>query len=172
MIDFYEKKRDEIHKEQLDKRIEISSKVQLQLDKVLLKTNATRAFFIDFHNGAKNLNNLPYLKGVMLYESVKGDLEYISDFYKDFSLTNFPFVLGLLKEKRYFGEVKDIGKTDGRLCRLLTYNKAAYIGLIVIEGENDIAGLVGVTYTTVPEDKERCVVYLERTAEQLKNIFR
>lgn len=172
VIDYCERKREEAHKEQIERRIDVSSKVQIQLDRLLLKTNATRAFFIDFHNGAKNLNNLPYLKGIMLYETVKGDLDYVSDFYKDFSLTNFPFILSLFKEKKFIGKVELIQSTDNRLYRLLTYNKAQYIGLIVIEGENDIAGLLGITYTSIPEDKNRCEIYLESTANQLKQILK
>lgn len=64
------KKEKEQHDKLLEVRKSIDKSINTALERVLMRTNADRAFVFEFHNGGSNLGGLPFLKMSNTYEVV------------------------------------------------------------------------------------------------------
>lgn len=164
-LERYEQFKDKQHTEEVDKRVEISPKIQIILDKLLLTTKANRAYIIEFHNGTNNLNGLPFLFGDMTYEEVSNDdLEYISELYQNVPLSRFPISQKLFENGFWYGTVDELANIDKRLASRIKINNGSWIALILLKGQEHYLGVIGVSYTDSAQVKKEVVGRNLRTA--------
>jgi hypothetical protein len=164
-LERYEQFKDKKHTEEVDKRLEISPKIQIILDKLLLTTKANRAYIIEFHNGTNNLNGLPFLFGDMTYEEVSNDdLEYISELYQNVPLSRFSISQKLFEDGFWYGTVDELANIDKRLASRIKINNGSWIALILLKGQEHYLGVIGVSYTDSAQVKKEVVGKQLRTA--------
>lgn len=141
------------HNKAIEKRMEISEHVNLELDKLLLKTRAQRVYIAEFHNGTNNLNGLPFCFTDVTFERVEDDLtiEYIAELYKDIPNNRFPMIYFLYKNKYWAGTTDELKSIDKRLGVRMEVNGARYVVFGFIEGANSPIGLLGLSYSEIPQ---------------------
>ncbi len=68
------KKEEKEHKELIEVRRVTDSQIRTSLDRLLLRTGASRAFVFEFHNGGTNICGLPFLRMTNTYESLSAGM--------------------------------------------------------------------------------------------------
>lgn len=164
-LERYEQFKDRQHTAEIDKRVEVSPKIQIILDKLLLATKANRAFLIEVHNGTNNLNGLPFLFGDMTYEEVSNDnLEYISELYQNMPLSRFLISQKLFEDGFWYGTVDELATIDKRLASRIKINNGSWIALILLKGAEQYLGVIGVSFTDSSKVNKEVVGRNLRTA--------
>lgn len=144
-LEKYEQFKEKKHTEQVDKRLEISPKIQMLLDKLLLSTQANRTFIIEFHNGTNNLNGLPFLFGDITYEETNG-IDYISDLYQNVPLARFKIANELFDNGYWYGNIDSLMKIDKRLSSRMSINNTEWAAFILLRGSDNYIGVIGVSF--------------------------
>ena len=164
-LERYEQFKEKQHTAEVDKRLEISPKINFILEKLLVSTRCDRAFLMELHNGTNNLNGLPFLYGDLTYEQVSNDeLDYISDFYVNVPLARFPITQKLFEDGYWYGTVDELANIDKRLASRIKINNGSWIALILLKGQEHYLGVVGVSYTDSAQVKKETVGKQLRTA--------
>lgn len=165
ILDKYEKYKVSQHTEEVDKRLEISPKINFILEKLLVTTNCDRSFIVEFHNGNSNLNGLPFLYGDMTYEEcAKDSLEYISELYQNIPLSRFSISQELFNNGYWYGSVEELAEIDKRLSGRIKINSGEWIALILLKGKDQYLGIIGVSYTNIENVRKEDVGRNLRTA--------
>lgn len=147
-LERYEQFKEKQHTAEVDKRLEISPKINFILEKLLVSTRCDRAFLMELHNGTNNLNGLPFLYGDLTYEQVGNDeLDYISDFYVNVPLARFPVTQKLFDDGYWYGTVDELANIDKRLASRIKINNGSWIALILLKGSEHYLGIIGVSFT-------------------------
>lgn len=146
-LEKYEQFKEKQHTEKVDKRLEISPKINFILEKLLVTTKCDRAFIIELHNGTNNLNGLPFLFGDMTYEEISNDnLEYISELYQNVPLSRFPISQELFEYGYWFGSINELSTIDKRLSSRMAINGTDWTALILLKGTEKYLGVIGVSF--------------------------
>lgn len=147
-LERYEQFKEKQHTENIDKRLEISPKINFILEKLLVSTKCDRTFVLEFHNGTDNLSGLPFLYADMTYEEIANDnLDYISDLYQNVPLSRFSISQKLFKDGYWFGGIDSLMKLDKRLGTRMSINSADWTALILLRGAEQYLGVIGVSFT-------------------------
>lgn len=163
ILDKYDEFKDKQHTEKVEKRLDISPKIQLELDKLLFSTSANRAFVVEFHNGTNNLNGLPFLYGDVTYEQVNG-VEYIGDLYYNIPLARFPISNVLMNRGYWYGSLDELAEIDKRLKNRVEVNDCTWMALILLKGKDQYLGIIGLTYKDIENVRKEDVGKHLRTA--------
>lgn len=152
-IDNSERKKAENHKKSLNKRSEISEKVDEVLFDMLLQTNAQRVVMIEFHNSKENLDGLSFLWYDIQHEKQQKGVSSLSAKAKNLQATNLrPIIYRINNEKThiihlgpedieniynestvFYAHMKEINVSHVIYCGIYNTNTNELIGLIAIE---------------------------------------
>lgn len=147
-LERYEQFKEKQHTENIDKRLEISPKINFILEKLLVSTKCDRSFVLEFHNGTDNLSGLPFLYADMTYEEIANDnIEYIADLYNNVPLSKFPITQKLFENGYWYGGLDELSKIDKRLSSRIKINNGEWTALILLKGSEHYLGIIGVSFT-------------------------
>ena len=141
----------QVHEEQRDKwvksRLSADTDIRLILSKVMNKTNADRAWLIEFHNGNKNLTTgMPFLFGSMRIEEVRDSVMNVDEDYADFSLSKYKLVSEVIDNGYFYGSIEDVKNIDKRLYYKFKANDLNEIALLTIYDGEKPAGIIGLSF--------------------------
>lgn len=137
----------EQHAHLVQSRLVADSKIRLILSNVLNKTNADRAWLIEFHNGSKNLSTgLPFLFGSMRLEETRDSIINVDEDYADFSLSKFKLISKVLDDGFFYGNIQDVKSIDKRLYYRFQSNDINEIALLTLYNDDKPVGIVGLSF--------------------------
>ncbi|MDR1913007.1 MAG: hypothetical protein LBQ68_00790 [Clostridiales bacterium] len=84
-----------------EKRSDVSLKVQLIIDRLIIDTNANRILIFEFHNGASNLHSLPFIYMTCNYETSKRDIVSMGQSLKAIPITLYTHLFDNLQKNPY-----------------------------------------------------------------------
>lgn len=142
-----EEVRQKEHTEQLIKRTENNYKIQSSIEKLVYKTNASRCVIISLHNGLNDINNIPYLRGSAIYESMNENVIPVSEQYQNVILSLFPFTNYLYFNDFWCGDLSELKKMDKSLYHRLAANDTSHFCAMTIEGKDKPIAFIFLTYT-------------------------
>lgn len=135
------------HTTELNLRFQQTKEITSELQILLNKMHADRAFFIEYHNSVKSLEGAPFAFGSMDFEETQEGIDFISDEYIDFSLTKYKFVNYLNSNMLFVGNIEEIENIDKRLYLKLSSSGVKQIALIEVDGIDTPNGILGVTWS-------------------------
>ena len=147
VIDRYEEIKQIEHSGDLNQRFNQTEKVNAELENIMNKLHAERAFFIEYHNSVKSLEGAPFAFGSMDFETTSDGIQFIGDEYTNFSLTKYRLVNYLFNNSILIGNIDEIKDIDKRLYMKLQSNEIKQIALIEVEGTETPMGILGVTWS-------------------------
>lgn len=128
-------------------RLSADSDIRLILSKTLTKTNADRAWLIEFHNGSKNLTTgLPFLFGSMRIEETRDGILNVDEDYADFSLSKYQLIAKVLDEGFFYGDLEKVKRIDKRLYYKFQANDINEIALLTLYNGDKPAGIIGLSF--------------------------
>ncbi len=156
-------------------RIQNDPIIRLHLENIMNYSHADRAFILELRNGTMNSNGLPYAFFDMKYEVTTPEESYVDMNYQSMSLSRFEFASYLFRVRAWSGSIEDLGKIDPKLYQKMDKEGTKYIILGVLEGEGVESGVIGITYSRIPEkediDKALAKIYsLSQTVTDLLNV--
>ena len=134
------------HTEYQNKRNEATIKINYILKELMENTNADRAWVIEYHNGTSGLGGLPFTYGIMNAEILEDDTYSVSSHYKDFLLSEYPFILETSKNGGWIGNVEEIKRSDKKLYYAFKSNDISNIAWFYLQSEDQDIGIVGISY--------------------------
>lgn len=155
------------HEEAIDKRAYATKMTYVILNRLLSSTSSDRAWFIELHNGDKNLaSGLTFLYGSMLSETTAEGIREVKDEYENFYLSKFPLMSDMITvEKSYiFARVEDLATCDKTLYYKLKSNDVEHIAMLTLFNANKKPlGILGLTWCS-PCDTNPNAIRADMTA--------
>ena len=151
IVEEIEKHQQQVHNEALVKRLEADPIIRKDLIEMRKELKSTRTFVMETHNGGSNLTNLPFLYVDMTYDEVEDGYLSLEGDYKNFRLSRYPFADFIYREQFWCGDVEKIKEIDTELYYRLMNDGTRYLGLIVMYGTYNPAGVLGVAYAEKDE---------------------
>lgn len=165
ILDKYDQLKNQQHTNEIEKRLNVSPKINFILEKLLVDTKCDRSFILEMHNGSSNLNNMPFLYCDLTYEQCAIDsLEYVSDLYQNVPLARFSIIQELFNNGYWYGTVEELAEIDKRLSSRIKINSGEWIALILLKGKEQYLGIIGVSYTNANNVQKEAVGKHLRTA--------
>lgn len=151
VFDYFSKAGKKTHDTLIEQRMENTHKIQQSIDRLMFKTGASRCLIISLHNGLNDINNVPYMRGSAIYESIDDGIYPVSDQYQDVMLSLLPFATHLYYNDYWCGNVDDLIEIDKTLYHRLSSNQATHFCATTIQGTEKPIGFIFLTYTFPPE---------------------
>lgn len=148
MFDKYNEMMNKNHAKELNIRFNQTKGINTDLELLMSKLHANRAFFIEYHNSVKSLNGAPFAYGSMDFEKVDDRSTFVADEYYNFSLTKYEMVSFLSESLLFIGTIEELKTIDKKLYLKLSSNNVKEIALIEVEGTETPLGILGVTWDT------------------------
>lgn len=142
-----EEAKEKEHIEQMAKRTENNYKVQSSIEKLMYKTNASRCVVISLHNGLNDINNIPYMRGSAIYESINDGVNPVSEQYQNVMLSLLPFANYLYYNDYWCGDLKGLKEIDKSMYHRLAANDTTHFCAMTIQGKERPIGFIFLTYT-------------------------
>lgn len=167
IVEEVQKIQSEQHQRAVDKRIKADPEIREAMRDLRAELNADRVFIVEAHNGGSNLTNLPFLYVDMTYESVRSDEPQLEDEYKNVRLQRYGFCTFLYQNNYWYGSVADMSEIDPVFSYRVQGDGVNYFGILVIYGQYNLIGAVGIEYTTSePMDQNTVRVIMHRYASK------
>lgn len=145
LFERYKQWEDAIHTTLTTIRMQNDSNIQVLLPEILNKTEASRVWIIQYHNGTSDWNY-----GSMRFELCANNVESVKWHYNDFHLS-WLTLPGYLKEHRYYiNTVDNLKDIDCGLHDMLSRWGVQYVATVEIKTETTSVGVLGCTWETVP----------------------
>lgn len=145
----------EKHEQLIKNRLAADPVVRNYLSDLRDEIGADRVYVLETHNGGANLSNLPFLYVDMTYADPNRVLTEFEDEYRNLRLSRYPWASAVYEEGFRICSIDDIADADPELYYRLQKEGVAYMGMMLIYGENAIpSGVLGVVYeegTEVPQ---------------------
>lgn len=147
MYENFSKYQEKKHATAIERRLENDPAIRDILNDISKDIDAERVFICEFHNGTNNFAGLPFLYMDMKYEMTKIGVQHIDDEYINFNLTRYPFVPYAIEKQSWFGTTAAAAEIDDRFANNLKRDDTEYLGVVLINGTDNIIGVLGVTYS-------------------------
>lgn len=156
------------HRDAISKRIESDKNICLILEKLKAKTDADRAYLIEFHNGGKNIGSgLPFLYGSMTTETTNDSIAGVEEEYANFNLSLYPLLLKTLSDGYYCGTIESFKEADVKLYYKMKSNSVNELALLVLYNGEDPLGILGLSYWGDKKMSERCGIEIRKAGTQI-----
>ena len=142
-----EKAKEKEHTEKLIERAENNYKIQSTIEKLMYKTNASRCVVISLHNGLNDINNIPYLRGSAIYESLNDNVMPVSEQYQNVMLSLYPFTNHLYFNDYFCGDLTELKEIDKSMYHRFAANETTHLCAVSIQGKDKPIGFLFLTYT-------------------------
>ena len=146
IADRIERFRQREHQERLSQRIRAEPEIRLHLDRLRLTLGAERVSLMEFHNGSRNLSDVPFLYADMRYESA--DTTMIAWQYQNISLSHYPLASMLFERGYWYGTTEELERVDRRMAGSMRMNGIGYVAFLLLETPDTPLGMLSVTYTS------------------------
>lgn len=147
LYDKIEEAKEKQHTEKLIERTENNYKIQSSIEKLMYKTNASRCVIISLHNGLNDINNIPYLRGSAIYESLNDNVIPISEQYQNVMLSLYPFTSHLYFNDFFCGDLIELKNIDKSMYHRFAANDVSHLCAVTIQGKEKPIGFLFLTYT-------------------------
>lgn len=161
ILNKYAKWNEYVHNQKIEKRLQISPKIQAEIERILLRTNATRATILECHNSNINGVGIPFYYADVTYECVRG-VPFVAEYYRDFSISRYTLLPYVYKNHYFAGNIEQVKKIDERLAIEMPLNSSQYI---IIYSLPNKCGFLAITYNN-PDN-----VNLDRDRREIELIF-
>lgn len=151
IVEIYDTFKDKQHKEMMDKRMEIEPELRIIIKDLRIATNASRAYICEFHNGTNNLNGMPFLYADMRYEDVANGVINVDYDYQNQPLSRFALAFTMFKNRYWYGSIDELLQIDERLGTRLKFNNVKWAAFIMLDGNVQEVGILGLSYTEIPD---------------------
>lgn len=138
------------HKEMVDRRLSIEPELRMIIKDLRIITKASRAYICEFHNGTNNLNGMPFLYADMRYEDVADSVVNVDYDYQNQPLSRFPLASIMFKDRYWYGSIDELITIDERLGTRLKFNNVKWAAFIMLDGNLQEIGILGVSYSEIP----------------------
>ena len=129
------------------KRFRVGGETRVTLSKLLSLVDADRAWFMDIHNGKKNLSTgLGYLYGDMLAEECAEGIEPVEHEWQNVYLPKYPFVAKMYEDGYFWGSVDSIKSIDKSLYFKLKSNDVNEIAMMFLFNGDTPLGILGISF--------------------------
>lgn len=164
---------DEKHSVAVTKRIKSDEQIMLLLEKLRLKTEADRAWMIEFHNGSSNIGTgLPFLYGSMRLEATSDTIQGVEEEYVDFSLSRYPLMMRILSDGFYYGGIESIKSLDQKLYFKMKSNNVSEMAMMTLFNGDSPIGIIGLSFCGENTMEERCVgIEIRKTGNQIASLL-
>lgn len=132
------------HQERLSQRIRAEPEIRLLLDRLRFALGAERVGLMEFHNGSKNLSDVPFLYADMRYESA--DTSLVAWQYQNVSLSHYPLASVLFDRGYWYGSMSELEAVDRRLAGNMKMNGVGYAAFMLLETADTPLGVLSVSY--------------------------
>lgn len=168
-----EKKKNDEHKEGIDKRIQNTPLINNEMKDLIIDLGADRTLILEMHNGTNNLNGLPFVSFDATYEDTAPNIEYVSDQFKNFNMSRYPFIGSHFNEGIWLGSQEDVEKEDPRLASVLKFVDTSYLACMVIEGVDGPLGFLIVAFKTTEDipTKSKIIQKLNKSVQILSRLL-
>ena len=134
---------EQIERENIEYRRNIDPIIRDELKSLIYDTDAYKASIFEFYNGTSNMSSLGFLYASMTYEETKDNVDKISNFYQEISLSLFNISDIMYKDGYWCGSIKDLQKIDPALAEgILSSSKTKYICVVLLESSRELGFLV------------------------------
>lgn len=139
----------EIHIEDTQISFNNSNLINIELENLRLRTKASRALVLQFHNGKQSLGGLPFIYLTATNESLDYYIKPVAEQYEEVKTSLYPFVTYILQNGYWSGNIEDLRCIDKSLAYRIEGNDVKHLAVLDIEGNRPL-GLIFVTYTECP----------------------
>ena len=123
-----------------------SEKINSLCKNLLYKTNADRVMVLELHNGNTGEGGLPFSKMTATYEQIDFDTTPIAYEYQGTTLSLIPFVIQLMRQGYWCGDIDSVDEIDRSFCYRLKSENIQHMAACIIEGVDKPLGILVVTY--------------------------
>lgn len=134
------------HAQSFEYRMKSGRAINLIMNEILRETNAKRCFVIEMHNGKSNATGLSFNYGSMTYEVKNDSAESIMEDYAEFSLDRYPFIMYVVDNEHWIGNIESLANIDKKLALKMEANGATSMAIVMIYGIKSEIGFLGITY--------------------------
>ena len=139
------------HNESIQKRKDADQVIKSSIVEMRNVLGAQRSFVFETHNGGQNLAGLPFLYVDMTYDEPVNGMKKLQDEYKNISQTRYDIMDDVFDLNFWCGSIDDVEKVDKELYYRLQKEDVTYLALLILYGEYNIIGGIGITYNTINE---------------------
>lgn len=150
----------EQHNDAVKKKIESLPQIIENLSDLRYETGADRSFIMETHNGGTNLGNMPFIYVDLTYSDPRATTSWLIDEYKNVRISRYPFAYKVYIENSWVGNLSEIKDIDPELYYRLEKEGAKYLGFMIIHGQCNPSGVIGVAYT---ESDAKDKIFIEKT---------
>lgn len=163
----------EQHEDAVAKRIKSDSEIRLILERTLHKSDASRTWLIEFHNGNSNLSSgLPFLFGSMRLEATKDSIPTVEEEYADFSLSRYPLLTKVIEDGYFIGNIEDVKPLDPKLYFKMKSNNVNEVAFLALYNGNKPLGIAGITYCNgAPMNKEKVGMMIRKAGVKIATLL-
>ena len=168
----YDRYISEVHSKSVDYRMESSPLIRSYLNELASKTDAERAYILEFHNGKSNPSGLQWQFGDLTF--INDGTDDISDEIQNVSLSRYNFANLVHDKGGWCGPVDELKNIDERFYNRMRLNHGVFFAFQMIYGSNmKEIGILGVSYLEVPENlnKFSLMVEMQRYASSISPLL-
>ncbi len=152
VFDKYDEWKAKQHDTEMEIRHQNSEKINNLCKNLLYKTGADRVMILEFHNGNTGEGGLPFSKMTATYEQISYNSMPIAHEYQGTTLSLLPFVIQLMRQGYWCGDINAIDEIDRSFCYRLKSNNIGHMASCIIEGVDKPLGILVVSYDKLPEN--------------------
>lgn len=156
VFDKYDEWKKKQHDTEMDIRHQNSEKINNLCKNLLYKTGADRVMILELHNGNTGEGGLPFSKMTATYEQIEHNTMPIAHEYQGTTLSLMPFVIQLMRQGYWCGNISEIDGIDRSFYYRLKSNNIEHMASCIIEGVDKPLGILVVSYDELPEN-HNCV---------------
>lgn len=147
LIDKFEAIQLERHDKEVAKRFRTDAETRVTLNKLLNILDADRTWFLDIHNGKKNLSTgLGYLYGDMLAEECADGVESVEHEWQNVYLPKHPLIAKVYEDGYFYGSVDSIKSIDKSLYFKLKCNDVNEMAMLFLFNGETPLGILGISF--------------------------
>lgn len=142
---------DAIHKEKLQKSLDVRGDIQKSLDDIIAYTDARSATLFELHNTQVGFGGIPFIYASPSMESLRVDINSFAKDLKDVNLAMIRAAQWAYKDGVSQGYVSDLKDDDKLLYGLLSAPGITYYAMFLVPGEKLPIAFLVVAYDEKPD---------------------
>jgi hypothetical protein len=165
-FEIYERWREVKHSELMELRMENAPKIQLLLDRLTFKVDASRSMILELHNGSDGVGGLPFTKCSATYESLNISVRPVSSQYQNQNMSLIPFATFIFEKGYWCGHTEELLEIDRGLYYKMKSNKTEHFSACLIEGIDKALAILIVSFDKEPNELHDC----DKVRENIRHV--
>ena len=156
-FDIYERWKQVKHDELMEIRMQNAPKIQLLIDRLTYKVDASRTMILELHNGNDGVGGLQFTKCYATYESLNVGAHPASSQYQNQNMSLIPFSTFIFDKGYWCGNTEELQEIDRGLYYRMKSNNTEHFAACVIEGIDKALAILIVSFNSYPvKDEHNC----------------